>query len=117
MCLKDHKTHVDSKCTSDDFRHPTLTMSELLSRPQDLALSLLETALQSSLIKRSMGSGETNTLQVKTGGQVSQEHTLVCNTNITSSSLVAVTASDLQATQGSQSYWGWNLNVKLADVL
>ena len=77
--LKDHKTHVDSKCTSDDFR---LTMSELLGRPQDLPLSPLETALQSSLIKRSMRSSETNTLQVKIGGQVSQKHTLVYNTNI-----------------------------------
>ena len=67
--MKNHKAHLDSNCRNGDFTPAPMDASQLLSRPRDQPLSRLEERLQSSLIKRSMGSS--NTLHVKTGGQVS----------------------------------------------
>ena len=67
--LKDHSQHLKSKCQTL-FSQPE-TISEVLNKSRDSPLSPIEEKLQTSLVRRSMSSSTSPTLQVKTKGQVS----------------------------------------------
>ena len=67
--LKDHKDHADCGCKVHCKK--TVSVREVLDKPRDTPLSALEQKLQSSLVKRSLATNTSPTLQVKTRGQVS----------------------------------------------
>ena len=69
VALNEHKDHAQSGCTTV-AQQPT-TVNHVLSKAKDSPLSPLEEKLKSSLVKRSLLLSKSDTLQVKTGGQVS----------------------------------------------
>ena len=68
--MERHHDHITSNCSPVSLSSPEGSIEAILTKSGDTPLSSLEEKLQTALVKRSLASSSTSTLQVKTGGQV-----------------------------------------------